>query len=212
MSEKKTVSVKVLNMAGEEVGKLSLNGAVFAVEPHKQAMFNAVQVEQANQRQATAKTKVRHEVSGGGKKPWRQKGTGRARAGSSRSPIWVGGGTVFGPVGNQNFTLSQNRKEHQLALRSALSLKTPKDLVVVNEIKFEGKKTKEFVKMLAALKSEVKTFVVVSEIDENLFASVRNVSYAKVVTADNVSVFDLLNAEKLVMSEAAVKEVEEALK
>ena len=212
MSEKKTVSVKVLNMAGEEVGKLSLNGAVFAVEPHKQAMFNAVQVEQANQRQTTAKTKVRHEVSGGGKKPWRQKGTGRARAGSSRSPIWVGGGTVFGPVGNQNFTLSQNRKEHQLALRSALSLKTPKDLVVVNEIKFEGKKTKEFVKMLAALKSEVKTLVVVSEIDENLFASVRNVSYAKVVTADNVSVFDLLNAEKLVMSEAAVKEVEEALK
>ena len=212
MSEKKTVSVKVLNMAGEEVGKLSLNGAVFAVEPHKQAMFNAVQVEQANQRQATAKTKVRHEVSGGGKKPWRQKGTGRARAGSSRSPVWVGGGTVFGPVGNQNFTLSQNKKEHQLALRSALSLKTPKDLVVVNEIKFEGKKTKEFVKMLAALKSEVKTLVVVSEIDENLFASVRNVSYAKVVTADNVSVFDLLNAEKLVMSEAAVKEVEEALK
>ena len=212
MSEKKTVSVKVLNMAGEEVGKLSLNGAVFAVEPHKQAMFNAVQVEQANQRQATAKTKVRHEVSGGGKKPWRQKGTGRARAGSSRSPVWVGGGTVFGPVGNQNFTLSQNRKEHQLALRSALSLKTPKDLVVVNEIKFEGKKTKEFVKMLAALKSEVKTLVVVSEIDENLFASVRNVSYAKVVTPDNVSVYDLLNAEKLVMSEAAVKEVEEALK
>lgn len=212
MSEKKTVSVKVLNMAGEEVGKLSLNGVVFAVEPHKQAMFNAVQVEQANQRQATAKTKVRHEVSGGGKKPWRQKGTGRARAGSSRSPIWVGGGTVFGPVGNQNFTLSQNRKEHQLALRSALSLKTPKDLVVVNEIKFEGKKTKEFVKMLAALKSEVKTLVVVSEIDENLFASVRNVNYAKVVTTDNVSVFDVLNAEKLVMSEAAVKEVEEALK
>lgn len=212
MSEKKTVSVKVLNMAGEEVGKLSLAVAVFAVEPHKQAMFNAVQVEQANQRQATAKTKVRHEVSGGGKKPWRQKGTGRARAGSSRSPVWVGGGTVFGPVGNQNFTLSQNKKEHQLALRSALSLKTPKDLVVVNEIKFEGKKTKEFVKMLAALKSEVKTLVVVSEIDENLFASVRNVSYAKVVTPDNVSVYDLLNAEKLVMSEAAVKEVEEALK
>ena len=212
MSEKKTVSVKVLNMAGEEVGKLSLNGAVFAVEPHKQAMFNAVQVEQANQRQATAKTKVRHEVSGGGKKPWRQKGTGRARAGSSRSPVWVGGGTVFGPVGTQNYTLSQNRKEHQLALRSALSLKTPDNLVVVDEIKFADKKTKEFVKMLQALKSEVKTLVVVEEIDENLFASVRNVAYAKVVTTDNVSVYDLLNAEKLVMSEAAVKTVEEALK
>ena len=212
MAEKKSVSVQVLNMAGAEVKKINLAGSVFAVEPHKQAMFNAVQVEQANSRQATAKTKVRHEVSGGGKKPWRQKGTGRARAGSSRSPVWVGGGTVFGPVGTQNYTLSQNKKEHQLALRSALSLKTPNDLVVVDEIKFAEKKTKEFVKMLQALKSEVKTLVVVSEIDENLYASVRNVAYAKVVTADNVSVYDLLNADKLVMSEAAVKEVEEALK
>ena len=212
MAEKKSVSVKVLNMAGAEVGKISLAASVFAVEPHKQAMFNAVQVEQANRRQATAKTKVRHEVSGGGKKPWRQKGTGRARAGSSRSPVWVGGGTVFGPVGNQNFTLSQNKKEHQLAVRSALSLKTPNDLVVIDEIKFEEKKTKAFVKMLEAIKCDVKTLVVVPEIDENLFASVRNVSYAKVVTTDNVSVYDLLNAEKLVMSEAAVKTVEEALK
>ena len=211
MADKK-VTVKVLNMAGEEVSKLSLDASVFAIEPHKQAMFNAVQVEQANQRQATAKTKVRHEVSGGGKKPWRQKGTGRARAGSSRSPVWVGGGTVFGPVGNQNFTLSQNKKEHQLAVRSALSLKTPNDLVVIDEIKFEEKKTKAFVKMLEAIKCDVKTLVVVPEIDENLFASVRNVSYAKVVTTDNVSVYDLLNAEKLVMSEAAIKTVEEALK
>lgn len=212
MAEKKSVSVKVVNMAGEEVNKLNLAGSVFAVEPHKQAMFNAVQVEQANARQATAKTKVRHEVSGGGKKPWRQKGTGRARAGSSRSPVWVGGGTVFGPVGNQNFTLAQNKKEHQLALRSALSIKTPKDLVVVDEIKFADKKTKEFVKMLKAVKAETKSLVVVSEIDENLFASVRNVDYAKVVTSDNVSVYDLLNAEKLVVSVAAVKEIEEALK
>ena len=211
MADKK-VNVKVLNMAGEEVGKLSLDASVFGIEPHKQAMFNAVQVEQSNSRQATAKTKVRHEVSGGGKKPWRQKGTGRARAGSSRSPVWVGGGTVFGPVGNQNFTLSQNKKEHQLAVRSALSLKTPNDLVVIDEIKFGAKKTKDFVKMLEAIKCDVKTLVVVTEIDENLFASVRNVSYAKVVTTDNVSVYDLLNAEKLVMSEAAIKTVEEALK
>jgi len=212
MAEKKSVSVKVLNMAGEEVSKISLAASVFAVEPHQQALFNAVQVEQANARQATAKTKVRHEVSGGGKKPWRQKGTGRARAGSSRSPVWVGGGTVFGPVGNQNYTLSQNRKEHQLALRSALSLKTPNDLVVVNEIKFDAKKTKDFVKMLSALKVESKTLVVVSEIDENLFACARNVDYARVVTSDNVSVYDLLNVDKLVISEAAIKEVEEALK
>ena len=200
MAEKKSVSVKVLNMAGEQVKDLKLAGSVFAVEPHKQAMFNAVQVEQANSRHATAK------------KPWRQKGTGRARAGSSRSPIWVGGGTVFGPVGNQNFTISQNKKEHQLAVKSALSLKTPKDLVVIDEIKFADKKTKEFVKMLKAIKCEVKTLVVVNEIDENLFASVRNVAYAKVVTTDNVSVYDLLNAEKLVASESAIKKIEEALK
>ena len=212
MAENKSVSVAVVNMAGEEVSKISLDASVFGIEPHKQAMFNAVQVEQANARQATAKTKVRHEVSGGGKKPWRQKGTGRARAGSSRSPIWVGGGTVFGPVGTQNYTLSQNKKEHQLALRSALSLKTPNDLVVVDEIKFDTKKTKDFVNMLDNLKVLNKVLVVVSEIDENLFASARNVGYAKVVTSDNVSVYDLLNVEKLVVSSAAIKEVEEALK
>ena len=212
MAEKK-ISVALYNMAGEKLdSKLSLAASVFGIEPHKQAMFNAVQVEQANQRQATAKTKVRHEVSGGGKKPWRQKGTGRARAGSSRSPVWVGGGTVFGPVGNQNYTLSQNRKEHQLALRSALSLKTPKDLVVVDEIKFDSKKTKDFVKMLEALKVNSKALVVVSEIDENLFASGRNVDYARIVTPDNVSVYDLLNVDKLVMSKDAAKAVEEALK
>ncbi len=110
MAEKKTVSVKVLNMAGEEVSKLSLNAEVFGIEPNNQVMFDAVQVEQSNSRQATAKTKVRHEVSGGGKKPFRQKGTGRARAGTTRSPIWVGGGTVFGPDGNQSYKISKTKK------------------------------------------------------------------------------------------------------
>ena len=212
MAEKKTVSVKVYNMAGEEVSKLSLKAEAFGVEPNNQVMFDAVQVEQSNARQATAKTKVRHEVSGGGKKPFRQKGTGRARAGTTRSPIWVGGGTVFGPVGNQNYKISQNKKEHQLALKSALSLKAKEGLVVVDEIKFADKKTKEFVKMLDALKVGNKVLVVVNEIDENTFAASRNVGYAKVVTSDNVSVLDLLNVDTLVMSKASVKEVEEALK
>ena len=212
MAEKKTVSVKVLNMAGEEVSKMSLNAEVFGIEPHQQAMFDAVQVEQANQRQATAKTKVRHEVSGGGKKPWRQKGTGRARSGSTRSPIWVGGGTVFGPVGNQNFKISQNKKEHKLALKSALSLKTKDGLVVVDEIKFDEKKTKNFVAFLDAIKVGTKALVVVDAITEEIFASARNVGYAKVVTSDNISVVDLLNVDNLVMSKASIKEVEEALK
>ncbi len=212
MAEKKSVSVKVLDMAGNEVSKMSLDASVFGIEAHIQAMFDAVQVEQSNSRQATAKTKVRHEVSGGGKKPWRQKGTGRARAGTTRSPIWVGGGTVFGPVGTQNYKISQNKKEHNLALRSALSLKAKEGLVVVDEIKFADKKTKGFVAMLDALKVGNKVLVVVNEIDENTFAASRNVGYAKVVTSDNVSVLDLLNVDTLVMSKASVKEVEEALK
>ena len=209
---KKTLSVAVVNMAGEEVSKLSLDASVFGIEPHQQAMFDAVQVEQANSRQATAKTKVRHEVSGGGKKPWRQKGTGRARAGSSRSPIWVGGGTVFGPVGTQNFKISQNKKEHALAVKSALSLKAKEGLVVVDAIKFENKKAKDFVNFLDNVKAGGKTLVVVPEIDENTLFSSRNVGYAKVVTADNVSVLDLLNVDTLIMDQAAAKQVEEALK
>ena len=212
MAEKKNISVKVYDMAGNEVSKMNLNAAVFGIEAHIQAMFDAVQVEESNRRQATAKTKVRHEVSGGGKKPWRQKGTGRARAGTTRSPIWVGGGTVFGPVGNQNYKISQNKKEHALAVKSALSLKAKEGLIVVDEIKFTEKKTKLFVAMLDALQANKKTLVVVNELDENLVGSCRNVAYARVVTKDNLSVLDLLNADALVISLEAVKAVEEALK
>ena len=212
MAEKKNISVKVYDMAGNEVSKMNLSAEVFGIQAHIQAMFDAVQVEESNRRQATAKTKVRHEVSGGGKKPWRQKGTGRARAGTTRSPIWVGGGTVFGPVGNQNYKISQNKKEHQLALRSALSLKAKENLIVVNEIKFAEKKTKLFVNMLDALKAGNKVLVVVNEIDENTFAACRNVGYAKVVASNNVSVRDLLDVDTLIMSQESVKTVEEALK
>ena len=211
MAEKKSVSVKVLNMAGEEVSKLNLNAKVFGIEPHTQAMFNAVQVEQSNARQATAKTKVRHEVSGGGKKPWRQKGTGRARAGTTRSPIWVGGGTVFGPDGNQSFKLSQNKKEYALAKKSALSLKVKEGLVVVDNIAFEGKKTKDAVKFFAAVNAQTKVLMAVKDIDENTFASVRNLGWVKLVTTDNVSVLDILNADYLVASKDAIKEIEEEL-
>jgi len=212
MAEKKSVSVKVLNMKGEEVSKLSLDASIFAVEPHAQAMFNAVQVEQSNARQGTAKTKVRHEVSGGGKKPWRQKGTGRARAGTTRSPIWVGGGTVFGPDGNQSWKISQNKKEYSLAKKSALSLKAKEGLVIVDKIAFEGKKTKDCVSFLAAVKAQNKVLMVVNEIDENTFASVRNLGWVKLVSSDNVSVLDVLNADYLVISVDAVKKVEEELK
>ena len=118
------LTVKVTDQKGNELHDLQLDETVWGIQPHQQAMFDAVVMQQASLRQGTHDTKGRSEVSGGGKKPWRQKGTGRARSGSSRSPVWVGGGTVFGPVGNQNYKISQNKKEHKLALKSALSLKT----------------------------------------------------------------------------------------
>ena len=212
MAERKTLTVKVLNMAGEEVGSAKLKTSVFGVEVNEQVMFDAVVVAQANRRQATAKTKKRAEVSGGGKKPFRQKGTGRARAGSTRSPIWVGGGTVWGPDGRQNYKLSQNKKEHQLALRSALTLKVQgEELRVIDKIACTGKQTKDYVNFLNAVKAEGKALVVVEELDENLVYSSRNVSWARTVTWDNVSVEDLLNVDVLVASQDALKKIEEAL-
>jgi len=208
MAEKKTVSVKVYNKAGEEVSKLSLNAEVFGIEPNNQVMFDAVQVEQSNTRQATAKTKVRHEVSGGGKKPFRQKGTGRARAGTTRSPIWVGGGTVFGPDANQNYKISQNKKAHNLALRSALSLKVKDGLVVVEDLKVENKKTKEFVKIMDALKVGGKALVVLDEFEENVVYSASNLNWVKLVTTDNVSVYDLLNVDNVVFTKASVEQLQ----
>ncbi len=208
MAEKKTVSVKVYNMAGEEVSKLSLKAEAFGVEPNNQVMFDAVQVEQSNARQATAKTKVRHEVSGGGKKPFRQKGTGRARAGTTRSPIWVGGGTVFGPDGNQSYKVSQNKKAHNLALRSALSLKVKDGMRVLDELNLKEKKTKEFLKVLDALKVGGKALVVVDAIDENTFYSASNLDWVKLVTTDNVSVLDLLNVDTVVFTKSSVENLQ----
>lgn len=207
MAEKKTMSVKVLNKAGEEVSKVSLKTEVFGIEPNTQVMFDAIQVEQSNARQATAKTKVRHEVSGGGKKPFRQKGTGRARAGTTRSPIWVGGGTVFGPDGNQNYKISQNKKAHNLALRSALSLKAKEGLVIVDDLKLEAK-TKEFLKVMDALKVGGKVLVVVDEFEEKLFFAARNVNWVKLVSTDNVSVLDLLNVDTVVFTKDSVENLQ----
>ena len=199
----KRISMKVFDQTGaEQEKKITLNGDVFGVESHAQVMFDAVQVYQANMRQATAKTKVRSEVSGGGKKPWRQKGTGRARAGSSRSPIWVGGGTVFGPDGRQNYKLSMNKKSHALALKSALS-----------DNEFNTTKTKEFASVLKSLNLEgVKTLIVLNEENEAFVRSARNIPTVKVVMSNNVSVYDLLNAEKLVFTVDSVKAVEGGLK
>lgn len=208
----KRISVAVLNQNGEETEKkVNLNDDIFGIEPNTQVMFDAVQVYQANMRQATAKTKTRAEVRGGGKKPWRQKGTGRARAGSSRSPIWVGGGTVFGPIGNQNYKLSMNKKAHALAVKSALSIKAQENnIVVVDE--FTTAKTKDFAKALESLKINTKALIVLSEENEEFSRSARNIPSVKVVLANNVCVYDLINANKLVFTVDAVKALEGGLK
>jgi len=211
MAKKKEITVKVLNLKGEEVSEISLDASVFGVEVNNQAMFDAVQVYLSNRRQGTAKTKVRHEVSGGGKKPWRQKGTGRARAGSSRSPIWVGGGTVFGPDGKQNHKLSQNKSEHALALRSALTLKAKEGLVVCENFDVEPK-TKAGVEALKALKAGKKVLLVVNEINEKVSFATRNIQGLKVVEPSNVSVYDLLDVNTLIATADSIKAVEEELK
>ena len=208
----KRIGVAVLNQNGESLEKkVNLNGDVFGIEPNTQVMFDAVQVYQANKRQATAKTKTRAEVRGGGKKPWRQKGTGRARAGSSRSPLWVGGGTVFGLDGRQNYKLDMNKKSHALALKSALSIKaSEKNIVLVDSLTTE--KTKEFIATLKALNVPGKALVVLEEENEAVMNSARNVPGITVVLPNNVSVYDLLNAEKLVCTVDAVKKLEGGLK
>jgi len=208
MADKK-ITLNVLSQAGEKVSTVSVSAYVFGQEEATQAVHDAVVVYQANMRQDTAKTKKRDEVSGGGKKPWRQKGTGRARAGSTRSPIWVGGGTVFGPTGVQNHTIKQNRKEHNLALRSAWSSKV-KDLIVVEKFEVEPK-TKAFVKVLKDLKAEGKVLVVLSEDNENLLRAVGNIANAVATAVDNVSVYDLLYFDKVVLDKATLKVVEERL-
>lgn len=204
----KKLSVNVLNTTGEVVSALDLNKDAFQVKENTQVMFDAVQVYQANMRQATAKTKTRHEVSGGGKKPWRQKGTGRARAGSSRSPIWVGGGNALGPDGNQNYKLAQNKKAHKLALRSALSLKVKEDLIVVDELKVSGK-TKDMKTILNAIKASGRVLLVSS--DELVHQASKNLENVVVREFNNVSVYDLLNTKSLVVDQNDIKKIEEVL-
>lgn len=211
MAEVKKVSVPVYNQLGEKVSTVSLKGEVFDIEVNKTAMFDAVNVYRANMRQATSKTKKRDEVSGGGKKPWRQKGTGRARAGSSRSPIWVGGGVAFGPTGEQNYTLQQNKKEHRLALKSALTLKVKDGLKVVDNLELKEIKTKSFIDIVKALKVEGRILVVLIEVEENLALSARNLTNVTITVPTNVSVYDLLNNQSVIMSKAAVKALEEVL-
>ncbi len=210
----KNITLKVVNLKGEEVSSIKLDPTVFGAEFHEQCVYDAVRVEQSNQRQATAKTKNRSEVRGGGRKPWRQKGTGRARAGSSRSPIWVGGGVAFGPTGEQNYKLSQNKKEYAIAKRSALSQAVSEgQVIVVDSLALESKKTKEFVAALDAIGAGSKVMVIDKDYtNENLAYASRNLGWVVYVDPTNVSVYEVLNCDTIVASADAIKIIEEALK
>ena len=207
------ITLPVVNLAGEKTGDISLSKEVFGItEKNEQAIHDAVVTQQANARQMTAKTKKRHEVAGGGKKPWKQKGTGRARAGSSRSPLWVRGGKIFGPDGNQNYTVYQNKKAHALALKTVLSQKAVKGLIVVEDLKLKSISTKTFVKDLAAIKAEGKTLVIVPSKNDNLVKSATNVESVTLRAVDNISVYDVLNASNIVITKEDIKTLEGGLK
>ena len=199
------LNVKVFNQEGAEVKDLELNEAVFGIEPHKQAMFDMVLLQRASLRQGTHKVKNRTEVAGGGRKPWRQKGTGRARQGSTRAPQWRGGGVVFGPT-PRSYKFKLNRKVRRLA-----SKVQDNEFTAIDGISFEAPKTKQMVKVLENLNAPVKTLIVVDEITLNVEKSASNIPGVKLLDAKHVNVYDILNSDKLIMTEAAIKAVEEVL-
>ena len=203
------LNVKVFNQEGAEVKDLELNEAVFGIEPHKQAMFDMVLLQRASLRQGTHKVKNRTEVAGGGRKPWRQKGTGRARQGSIRAPQWIKGGIALGPK-PRDYSYRINKKERQLAIRSVLSSKVlENNLVVVDKLDLKEVKTKNMVNALENLKVEGKALIVLPEKNLNVQASSRNIEGVKTTLTNTINVYDLLKYNKLVLTVDSVKNLEE---
>ena len=201
-------NVSVYNMDGQEVGTMDLSDAVFAADVKANLVHQAVVLHLANLRQGTQKAKTRSEVSGGGKKPWRQKGTGHARQGSTRSPQWVHGGVVFAPV-PRSYTFKMNKKEKRAALKSALTSRVQENkFIVVEELKFNEIKTKNFKNVLNNLKVN-KALVVLSESDENAVLSARNIADVKTAQVGTINVYDILKYNTVVASKAAVASIEE---
>ena len=205
------LKVAVYNQDGANVNEIELNEAVFGIEPNKQTMFDMVLLQRASIRQGTHDTKGRSEVRGGGKKPWRQKGTGRARQCSIRAPQWRGGGTVFGPT-PRKYGFKLNKKVARLALKSALSCKVrDEEFKVLDTIAFDAPKTKDMVKVLANLNVEGKTLLVMDEINENVALSARNIPNVMILDAAGINVYDILNSSNMICTEAAIKKIEEGL-
>ena len=204
--------ISVKNLNGEKVKDLTLTDSIWNIEVNNDALKKMIRLQLDSTRQGTRKTKNRSEVSGGGRKPWRQKGTGRARQGSIRATQWRGGGIPLG-VGPRDFTFKINKKERVLALKSALSSKVQeKALVIVDNFNMESTKTKDVISMLNNLKLDNKILFVTSDDAENLYLAVRNLPNVLVIYADEVNCYDLVNADVVVMDEAAISKIEEVLK
>ena len=202
-------TVKVYNMAGQETGELELNAAIFGIEPNVPAMHAVVKNYLANCRQGTQSTLTRSEVRGGGIKPWRQKGTGRARQGSIRAPQWYHGGIVFAPK-PRDYSYTLNKKVKRLAMKSVLSAKAQEEnLVVIDAIKMDEIKTKSFKNFLKAVNADCKALVVTAENDEIVVKSAANIPGVLVTFANLINVYDILNAKKLVVDQAALAKIEE---
>ena len=202
-------NVSVYNMEGKEVGNIDLNDAIFGVEVNEHLVHLAVVQQLANNRQGTQKAKTRSEVSGGGRKPWRQKGTGHARQGSTRSPQWTGGGVVFAPV-PRDYSFKMNQKEKRAALKSALSDKVQNDkLIVLDELKMDEFKTKKFAEVMNNLKATRKALVVVADNDAKVVKSASNLPEVKTALTNTINVYDIVNAQTLVLTKDAVAKIEE---
>lgn len=203
--------VALLNQTGKNVGEITLSDTVFNVEPNQQVLYEVVKAQRAAMRQGTHKTKGRSEVRGGGRKPWKQKGTGRARAGSTRSPIWVGGGTVFGPT-PRDYSLKVNRKVRRLALKTVLTLKVRDDkFKVLDTISLESIKTKGMIEVLNNLNLSGKIMIILPEGNENVSKSARNIPGVVVTTVSHASVYEIMSYKNILTTVDAVKLYEEVL-
>ena len=203
------LKTNVYDMSGKLVGEIELSEAVFGVEPNQSVVHDMVKNHLANKRQGTQSALTRAEVSGGGRKPWRQKGTGRARQGSTRAPQWTHGGIVFAPK-PRDYSYTLNKKTRRLALKSALSAKAAEAaIVVIDEIKMDAPKTKEFAAFLAAVGADCKALVVTAAPDANVVKSGRNIPGCEITFANLINVYDIVNAKKLVVDKAALQKIEE---
>ena len=203
--------LNIVNLKGEKVKDIALNEEVFGIVPNDAVLYDAIKLARNSERQGTHETKTRSEVSGGGRKPWRQKGTGRARQGSIRAAQWYHGGVVFGPH-MRSYAKKMNRKERRLALKSALAYKTiNSELIVVDSFKLETSKTKDLKAILNGLEATKNVLIVVNELDENMILATRNLNYVNLLQADEINVLDIIAADKMIIEEAAVKTIEEVL-